>query len=262
MPNELLSRLFAQQWTLFLVITVLLMAFSEAGFRCGLRLFAARDTGRKAQVGGIQGAVLGLLGLLLGFTFAMAVSHFDARRGLVLKEANAIGTTYLRASLLGERHVGPVQDLLRRYAEVRLKYQALADDPAKAAEGLRLFAGIQRELWQHATAAAKEAPNDITATFIVALNETIDVDAERIAAGRARIPAGVWLLLIIVAASGCFITSYGAGGEGERSALGGVFLPLLFIVVIVLVYDISQPRQGMITVSQQPLVDLLHSIQP
>ncbi len=262
MLNNLLSRFFTHELTLFLSITGLLLACSEAGFRFGLRLFETKDEGRKTQIGGVQGAVLGLLGLLLGFTFAMAVSHYDGRRGLVLKEANAIGTTYLRASLLPEAHVAPVKELLRRYLEARLNYQRLADDPAKLAEGLRLCAGLQAELWTHATAAAKDAPTDITATFIVALNETIDVDAERLAAGRARVPSGVWLLVIIVAACGCFTTSYAAGGEGERSKLGGVFLPLLFIVVIVLVYDISQPRQGMITVSQQPLVDLLQSIQP
>lgn len=63
----------------------------------------------KGQIGGIQGAVLGLLGLLLGFTFAMAVGRYDTRRGLVLKEANAIGTTYLRASLLPDTHQDPVK---------------------------------------------------------------------------------------------------------------------------------------------------------
>lgn len=262
MPDDLLSRIFAQQWTLFVAVTVLLLAFSEAGFRLGLRLFATKDEGRKTQIGGVQGAVLGLLGLLLGFTFAMAVSHYDGRRGLVLKEANAIGTTWLRASLLPEAHVTPVKDLLRRYTEARLSYQRLADDPAKLAEGLRVCAGLQTELWKHATAAAKEAPNDITATFITALNETIDVDAERLAAGRATIPAGVWLLVVIVAACGCLTTSYGAGAEGERSMLGGLFLPILFVVVIVLVFDLAHSRQGMINVSQQPLVDLLQSIGP
>ncbi len=262
MPDDLLSRIFAQQWTLFVFVTVLLLACSEAGYRMGLRIFVAKDAGRKAQIGGVQGAVLGLLGLLLGFTFAMAVSHYDGRRGLVLNEANAIGTTYLRASLLPDSHVAPVKDLLHRYTGARLNYQRLADDPDKLAEGLRVCAAIQAELWTHATAAAKEAPTAMTSTFIVALNETIDVDAERLAAARARIPAGVWLLLVIVAGCGCFTTSYGAGAEGERTVLGGVFLPFLFVVVIVLIFDLSHSRQGMITVSQQPLVDLLQSMEP
>jgi hypothetical protein len=121
---------------------------------------------------------------------------------------------------------------------------------------------MQTELWKHATEAAKEAPNDITASFIESLNETIDTDAERIAAMRAGIPGGVWLLLIVVAAFGCVTTSYGAGAEGARTKLGSVFLPLLITVVIVLIFDISHPRVGLIRISQQPLVDLQQSIQP
>jgi hypothetical protein len=94
-----------------------MLAFSEIGFRIGLRLYATKDAARKGQIGGIQGAVPGLLGLLLGFTFAMAVDWYDTRRDLVLKEANAIGTTYLRASLLPDTHQDPVKDLLRHYVE-------------------------------------------------------------------------------------------------------------------------------------------------
>src|SRR5258705_3843054 len=147
-----------------------MLAFAETGFRLGLRLHTAKDGARKGQIGGIQGAVLGLLGLLLGFTFAMAVKRYDTRRGLVLQEANAVGTTYLRASLLPDAQQAPVKDLLRRYVDIRLKYWPLVDDPAKLAEGMRLIADIQGELWKHATEAAKEAPNDITATFIESLN--------------------------------------------------------------------------------------------
>jgi hypothetical protein len=239
-----------------------MLAFAEVGFRIGLRLHTAKDTARRGQIGGIQGAVLGLLGLLLGFTFAMAVQRFDTRRGLVLQEANAVGTTYLRASLLPDVHQAPVKDLLRRYVDLRLKYALLVDDPAKLAEGMRLAAEVQAELWKHATEAAKEAPNDITASFIESLNKTIDTDAARIAAMRAGIPAGVWALLVLVAGFGCVTTSFGAGADGARSKLGGVFLPLLISVVIVFIFDIAHPRVGLIRIGQQALVDLQHSIQP
>ncbi len=262
MIDDILARIFAQQWVVFLLTAALLLALTEAGFRLGLRLHAAGDKARKGPIGGIQGAVLGMLGLLLAFTFAMAVNRYDTRRGLVLQEANAVGTTYLRASLLPEAHQAPVKDLLRRYVDLRLKHWLLADDPAKLAEGMRLSADIQVELWKHATEAAKEAPNNITGTFIQSLNETIDTDAERIAAGRAHIPGGVWLLLIMVAAFSCVTTGYGVGAEGARATLGSVFLPLLITVVIVLIFDLSHPRQGLIGISQQPLIDLQQSIQP
>jgi|ERR1044072_1242626 hypothetical protein len=91
-------------------------------------------------------------------------------------------------------------------------------------------------------------------------NQTIDADAERIAAMRAEIHSGVWLLLVLVAAFGCITTSYGAGAEGTRSKLGSVFLPVIIAVVIVLIFDISHSRVGLIQISQQPLVDLQQSM--
>lgn len=261
MIDSFLARIFGNELAVFLIIIVLMLASAELGFRLGLRLYVAKDEARKAQIGGIQGAVLGLLGLLLGFTFAMAVQRYDTRRSLVLQEANAIGTTHLRASLLPDAHQAPVKDLLRRYVDLRLKYWPLADDPAKLAEGMRLIGELQTELWKHANAAAKEAPNDITAIFIDSLNQVIDTDAERIAALRSGIPTGVWLLLMMVAVFGCVTTSYGAGAHGARSKLGSVFLPLLITVVIVLIFDISYSRVGMIQIGQEPLADLQQTIK-
>ena len=260
MIDNILARVFANELLVFILVICLMFAFSETGFRLGLGLHKTKDAARKGQIGGIQGAVLTLLGLLLGFTFAMAVDRYDTRRGLVLKESNAIGTSYLRASLLPEPHKAPVRDLLRHYVDTRLKYWPLVDDPAKLAEGMKLIGDVQTQLWRHATESAKEAPNDITVTFIESLNETIDTDAERIAAMRAEIPSGVWLLLIMVAAFGCITTSYGGGAEGVRSKLGSVFLPLLIAVVIVLIFDLSHARLGLIQIGQQPLVDLQQSM--
>ncbi|HZI88156.1 MAG TPA: hypothetical protein VFD48_15090 [Pyrinomonadaceae bacterium] len=146
MIDNILARLFASELLVFILVLSLMLAFSEIGFRIGLRLYAAKNDARKGQIGGIQGAVLGLLGLLLAFTFAMAVDRYDTRRGLVLKEANAKSTTYLRASLLPDTHQPPIKDLLRHYVDTRLEYWPLVDDPAKLAEGMRLIGNIQTQL--------------------------------------------------------------------------------------------------------------------
>lgn len=261
MPPPLESP-FENQWLVAAMVALVLFAFSEIGYRGGLRLFAKRDEALRSQIGGVQGAVLGLLGLLLGFTFSMGVTRFETRRDLVLKEANAIGTTYLRAGLLPEAHREPVRDLLRRFTDVRLKYQGLSRDRARLAEGLRLSGEIENAIWQHTEAAAREAATPITATFIVALNEMIDTDAERITAGRNQIPGGVWVLLVFVAAAGCFISSYGSGAQGERSAFATLLLPGLLAVVIVSVFDLTHAQQGVIGISQQPMIDLQQSIAP
>ena len=259
--DEILASIFRNQWLILIVVGMLLLALGEAGFRSGLRLFVAKDEPRKGQIGGIQGAVLGMLALLLGFTFSMAVGRYETRRDLVVKEANAIGTTYLRASFLPEAHAKAVEDLLRRYTDARLSFDGAGSNHSKIAAAEDEAARLQRELWQHTVAASKEAPSPMTATFINALNETIDLDATRLNALRARVPGAVWLLLVIVAGTGCFASGYGAGASGERTGFSAMTLPLLIAVVITLIADFDRPRQGLIAITEQPLLDLKQSLQ-
>lgn len=244
------------QWVFAATVALALLLIAEAGYRGGLRLFENHDEARRSQIGGLQGAMLGLLGLLLGFTFSMAVGRFETRREFVLTEANAIGTTWLRADLLPDAHRAATKELLRRFVDVRVEYQRLSEDPARLAEGLQLCAEIESALWQHAREAAREAPTPITAAFVIALNEMIDTDTARITAGRNDIPDAVWLLLLLVAASGCLTSAYGSGAQGARSAFTNVFLPLLITVVIVLIFDLMHTHQGVVSIDQQPMLDL------
>jgi hypothetical protein len=256
-----LPFIFRNQWMFGLFVAAVLLGLAELGYRVGLRLFAAKDEARRSQISGVQGAILGLLGLLLGFTFSMAVNRYETRRALVLQEANAVGTAWLRAGLLPEAHRAPARELFRRFVETRLKYQKVSEDPAQIAEGLRLSGEIGNELWQHAEAAAKEAPTPITATFINALNEMIDTDAERVDAARNRIPEAVWILLVLVAAFGCLTSACGSGAHGARSGFTSTLLPLLITVVIVLIFDLMHTHQGVVSISQRPMIDLLQTMQ-
>lgn len=250
------DALFGKLWSVVLVVSLVVFGLAELGYRVGLPLFSRKDEARRSQIGGVQGAVLGLLGLLLGFTFAMAVSRYDTRRALVVDEANAIGTTWLRAGMLSEPHRSAARDLLRQFVDVRIKYEALSNDSAKLAEGLQLSATIEKELWKHAEAAAKEAPTPITNSFVVALNEMIDTDANRVATGRNQIPSGVWVLVVLVAGVGCFTSSYGSGAQGARSAFTSFLLPGLIMVVIGLIFDLTHSREGFIDINQQAMLDL------
>jgi hypothetical protein len=204
--------------------------------------------------------MLGVLGLLLGFTFAMEVSLYQNRRDLILQEANSIGTTFLRASLLPETQQASVQDLLRRYVNVRLDFYKAGNDVAKQDDAEQGAAEIQRKLWAHAVQASKESPSPIVATFINSLNETIDLDATRLHAFRTRVPGPVWLLVLAVAIGGCCATGYGAGSSGARSSFSNAALPLLIAVVITLIADIGGPHGGLIRINQQPLLDLQTSL--
>jgi len=260
--GELLSRGFGHPGVLAAIVTVVLLAASEAGYRLGRGLYLANDEARRSQIGGMQAAVLGMLGLLMGFTFSMGVERFDARRELVVIEANAIGTTWLRAGLLPAAREQPVKELLQQYLDLRVAY-ALERwrEPELLRQARDRSAAMQSMLWRQAEAAAAESPDDITATFIEALNQTIDVDAERVAAGENRIPAGVWLILLVVAAVGCWLSGYGAGAQGVHSFLTGIVLPMLLSLVILLIFDLTNERRGFIGVSHQPLIDLQQNLR-
>lgn len=261
MLETVLYRAFATQWQMLLIVAAMLLVAADIGYRFGLALHRANDEARKGQIGGIQGAILGLLALLLGFTFAMAVGRYETRRQLVLDEANAIGTTYLRASLLPEAHQADVENLLRRYVDARLEFYEAGADPARQAAAEKSAAALQRELWAHAVAAGKDAPTPLATSFITALNETIDLDAARLNALRTHVPVAVWLLVLIVAAVGCYACGYAAGASGARSTFANFILPLLVTVVITLVADLDRARGGLIGIKQQPLLDLRESLQ-
>lgn len=262
---DFLDRLFFDEWIVFALPGAVLLLCAEVGFRLGRRAYDTHPENhgaRQGAVSGVQTAILGLLGLLLGFTFALATARYDVRRELIVKDANAIGTAYLRTSLLPEAHVAPVRELLRQYLSLRIVYFPLADDPAKLAEGLQKSAGLQHQLWDHAVAAGKESPSAMTSLFIDALNATFDVEGERLAAAAARIPPVVWVLVLVVGALGCLTSSYLSGAAGARSPFSSFVLPLLIAIVITLIFDLMHPREGLIGLSQKPLADLQSSLAP
>ena len=260
MIDRALAFLFANQWLVFILVGLFLILMAEIGFRAGLRLHAANDEPRKAQIGGIQGAVLGMLGLLLGFTFAMAIGRYDARRTLVLTEANAIGTTYLRAALLPAPQHAAIENLLRQYVDARLAFHDAGADLEKRRGVETETAQLQRELWAQTVEASSKAPTPITGTFITSLNDTIDLDATQLHDMRSRVPGVVWLLLLVVAGTGCFASGYGAGASGARSKFANMLLPLLVTIVITLISDLDRPYKGLIGLDRRPLLELKASL--
>jgi hypothetical protein len=240
---------------ILVALVALFLLAAEVGFRAGRR-HGRRVTDKEPQVGTIQGALLGLLALLLGFSFAMAQSRYDARRALVVDEANAIGTAYLRAQLLPKPEAQEVADALRRYVDVRLtRLGDRVDEPALQ-EAIKKSEQLHDYLWVRAVRAAQQDPRVTVSLFIQALNEVIDLHAKRLAASRNHVPESVFLLLYFVAAVAMGVTGYAAGLGGQRSFWPTTTTAVLITVVIVVVMDLDRPRRGLITVSQQSMMDL------
>ena len=257
--DEFLSQIFANQWSVIALVSLLLLVSAEIGFRFGKR--SANTEANHTHLTTIQASILGMLALIIGFTFAMALHRYETRRDLVLQEANAIGTAYLRASFLPPTQSGPVKQALRQYLDIRIPLYSPKVEAAKVTATEKESSELQRGLWTQTVEAALAVPSAVTATFITSLNEVIDLDESRLHALRSHVPGAAWLLVLTISAVACYVTGYAAGSNGTRSALATISLPVLIAIVITLVADLDRPRRGIIGISNKPLLDLQQSIR-
>ena len=241
-------------WGVFLATVAVVLLAVEGGFRLGQYRRRRSEQEDRPPVGEMVAATLALLAFMLAFTFGLAASRFDVRRGLVIDEANAIGTTYLRAGLLPEPHRSDVRSLLREYVDVRLE----AVQPGKLSRSIDRSEELHARLWAHAVAVGEKNPGSIVVgLFIASLNEVIDLHAKRLALGvRNRIPGTIWVALSFVAIIGTSVMGYHAGLAGSGRSLALLALVLAFSAVVTLIADLDRPQEGLLRVSQQTMIDL------
>jgi hypothetical protein len=233
------------------------LASSEIGWQLGLR---AKGRGRE-NMPALEQSVLALLALIIGFTFLMALTRYESRREAVLNEANAIGTTALRARLLPDPHRTAILKLLREYTQIRIEYIGRGLSFAELPEVIQRSNEIQEALWQQAKAVVATDKEIVpTLLFIQTLNELIDNQAKRLSALRNQIPNIVLLSLFVIAAVGGAFAGYAGALEPQRTRLPVYALGFLVSAVIILILDIDRPNVGFVTISQQPMIDVAASI--
>jgi hypothetical protein len=241
-------------WGVFLLTLALFVGLVELG--APLARFALRRSGEKepdGALGALVGALLGLLAFMLAFTFGLAANRFDARRQLVLEEANAIGTTYLRADLMPQPQRNEVRRLLRDYVDIRLSRMQV-----DVQEVLRKSDAAHDALWaQTKSIAAADMDSELRALFVESLNETIDLHQSRVTVGlQYRVPSIVWIVMYLLASLSMLAVGYQTGMSGVRRLRGTPIVATAFALVITMIADIDRPADGLIWVSQQPLADV------
>jgi len=243
---------------------LLLLAATELGFRIGRRGYSRISEKSKTQISVIQGSMLGVVGLLLGFTIAMAVSRFELRKKLVLDEANAIGTSYLRTDLIPEPDRGYIAQQLRDYLGLRLRY---ARDPSILKDGNAIkkaqqeIGRAQNLFWRRAIACAQKDPNPVTTGLLLqSLNEIIDLSTARWAALNNHVPETVIYVNAVVALLATTLVGYSIGLAGQRDVFSVALLSIGITITLTVIIDLDSSRQGLITVSQQPLIDLQENL--
>jgi hypothetical protein len=247
-----------QLLVIFVVSVVAILAAGEVG-----RRFAGRaKSGRHGNnISTLEAAVLGLLALMISFTFAMALSRYEARRVAILNEANAISTTALRARLLPAPHNKEVLGLLRDYVQIRLGTMAHIDSSQEMNAETAKASNIQEALWQQAKAVAgKDNAMVPTGIFIQSLNEMIDDQEKYLVETLHRLPNIVLFTLYGVAAVSIAFAGYAAGLDAQRSRVPVAIMGILICLVILLIQDIDRPTSGFIIVSQQPMLDAAASL--
>ncbi len=238
---------------IFIASLIAIFAATELGRRLGL--LAARR--KRENISTIEGAILGLLALLIAFTFSMALSLFEIRRDALLNEANAIGTTALRARLLPAPYNAECLTLLRQYIQIRLDIaRSSAPSPPEVTAAITRSNAIQEELWQQVKAvAAKDNAMVPTGLFIQSLNEMIDAQEKRLSAVANRVPNIILMALYGVAVFAGAISGYASGLEVQRARLPIYAMAVLVAAMILLIQDLDRPSAGFIKVNQQPMLD-------
>ncbi|MCA8984933.1 MAG: hypothetical protein R3C12_18340 [Planctomycetaceae bacterium] len=244
-------------WFIFLSLCLVTCLALEAGYRFGKWRHNRAPEEKDVPVGTMVGAILGLLAFMLAFTFSLAAARFDARRHMVLLEANAISTTFLRTQLLPEAERSVSARLLREYVDIRisgLTKQQLAATIVRSEE-------IHGELWTHAIRGVEKSPSPLTALYVQSLNQLIDLHAERVQVGiRSRIPLSLWGGLLLLAILGMASIGYHSGLSATRRSPEMLVLILAFASVLYLIMDLDRPLEGLLLVSQQPMIDVQHLI--
>lgn len=204
----------------------------------------------------LETATLTLLGLIIAFTFSMAVSRYDLRKNYEAEEANAIGTEYTRSSLLSTADAARVRTLLAQYLRQRIRFYESTED-RELQQINAVTDELESELWSNVQKVAEKQPTQPVALAVSGMNDVFNDRSYTQAAWWNRIPAAGWDLMVSIALLCNFLLGYGAHKNGTHLFL---ILPLVLSISFLLISDLDSPRGGIIRVSPQNLLSLQHSL--
>jgi hypothetical protein len=250
-----MSNLVKSPIVVFVVTLVVLWLASNLGAFLSQKVRPLKDEERD-DFGIVQTGILTLLGLLIGFTFSMAVSRYDQRKNYEEAEANAIGTEFVRADLLPAADAARVRVLLKKYLDQRVLFYTTRDE-GELGRINTATAQLQTDLWSTAQAPASAAPTPVIALAVAGMNDVLNSQGYTQFAWWNRIPVAAWGLMGLIALGCNLLIGYGARQIGRHWL---VVLPLAVAVSFFLIADIDSPRRGLIRVAPQNLLSLSQSL--
>jgi hypothetical protein len=245
-------------WGVFIFSILLLLVSIEVGFRLGKQVQKRWPDHSEAGVGVMVGASLAFLGFFLAFITGIAINLYNQRISLVITEANAIGTTYLRAGYLDEPVSSESRQLLREYVDVRLS----ALDRTQLAAAIVRSEEIHHELWSRAEDIARANPVPTIALYIASLNEVIDLHTERLNMElKIRVPATIMAGSYLVAVFTMVLIGIQSCYSDKRNYLALVVTIIILSLVFMLIVDLDRSQQGLVKIPQKALIDLQRQLR-
>jgi hypothetical protein len=253
-----MDRLYSvPSWQLAVTLFVILLGGMFGGFLLGKDAARRGEQEAGAADSAVKGAVAGLAALLLAFSFSLAANRYDQRNTLVLREANSIRDTWLRADLLEEPTRGRIQQLLRDYLDARLKYIGTGFDPTQIRAAAMASQQLQQQIWQVISEQSRiNPPPRNVSTMVPVVSEMIDAGAAIEAAYSNTVPAIVLILLFGAIIFTGLLVGHSFGRAGRRYVFTAVVFALLVTLVVSVILDLDRPRRGMILENFGPLENL------
>ena len=248
-------------WAFFAGMVIVALAAAEIGFRIGIRLQdRSSNPGDSRITGSVVGGMLGLVGFLMAFSIGITIGHHSERKSMVITEANAIGVAWLRAGFLDEPDSLLLRKHLREYAEVRLE---AANQVIDLPTALLRSEKIHGKIWIIIERNVRQGNDtDIMVSLVDAVNKLIDTHALRIAAAKKRLPEILGLVLIFSTILSFSLVGVASSADRKRDTVAIFLFSLVFTAVLTIMFDLDRPREGMLTVSQTAMTDVLRRIEP
>jgi len=249
-------------WAIMLCAALLIFAMNEVGFRLGRGKGPSAGFTSQDPSAVVQGAAFTVLALLLGFSFSLALGRYDARRAALVREATAIGTTYIRARLLDASDAAAIRADLRSYVAQRIEFARADANPEQRAVADAKSQELQRDMWQGAIRTARRDPHStMVPLFIGELNDTIDLSTEEAAVLVAHIPDVVIVGILLIAFIASAMMGYGFGRQGKRALVFKALFAAMLAIALGLILDLERPQRGLIRVNLAPLQNVQRLMQ-
>ncbi|THH41831.1 bestrophin-like domain [Neolewinella litorea] len=237
------------------ILFCLIVAADMIGLWLGQRARKNSDSDVKSQTSAIQGGIIGMLALILGFTFNMSIQRYDSRAGAEVEEANAIGTAKLRAALLPEPHHAAAVAAIDEYIDLRLESSHVDLTRLEERKALNTRSGeLQKRIWDIGVAAADASPSPVrSGYFLTSVNDMIDAQGRRLDVLNRHVPPTIFYLLFIFFMATGGLIGYSTGLGQRRSRVPALILNLLICLLVFIIIDLDRPRRGLIEVKQDSM---------